>query len=302
MTTIRPRDTAFGSLRADLAELVAYAPLLRQMFIRDWLNRYRSSTSAVALSMVAPLIQVLVMTFAVEFVLNAGPRNLSVYILCATIPFGFFQTSIMSAFTGIDVIQPLVKRMYFPREVFVISYVTINFVQMLLSLLVFLVYRYAIMPLFLPWPGPPPMEVLWLPVLMLLAYMLTLGTALFTSALFFYFEDVRFMINVVLSLMFYLVPILYYPENIFYSHKIASPWLRSAIYHVYLANPLAWIVDAFKQIFFGQQIISQRGHSHLLSAPFDYRYFAINTILSCLVLIGGYLFFNQMKWKFAERP
>jgi ABC-type polysaccharide/polyol phosphate export permease len=65
---------------------------------------------------------------------------------------------------------------------------------------------------------------------------------------------------------------------------------------------MAWIVTAFKQIFFGRQIISQRGHQAILSAPFDYRYFAITTVTTLIIFVGGYLFFNQMKWKFAERP
>ena len=233
------------------------------MLVREWLSRYRSSPSAVAFSMIAPLVQVLVMTLAVGFILNAGPKNLSAYIMCATIPFGFFQTSMMSAFTSIDAMQPLVKRVYFPLEIFVITYVTVNFTQMLLSLFVFIVYRYIILVPFYGWPGPPTHDIFLLPALMLLTYLLTLGSCFFSTAIFFFFEDVRFFINIFLGLLFYLVPILYFAENIFYSTKITSPFIRSLIYHVYLANPIAWIVTAFKQIFFGQQIISQRGH-HLL--------------------------------------
>jgi len=252
--------------------------------------------------MIAPLIQALVMTIAVSFILNAGPRNLSAYIVCATIPYSFLQASIMSSFSGIDAIQPLVKRIYFPREIFVITLVTVNFFQMLLALFTFLIYRYVILVPFYGWPGAPPHEILLLPLLILLTYMLTLGIAFFACALFFYYEDIRFMVNITLNLTFYLVPILYFAENIFYSNKIASPGLRSLIYHVYLANPIAWLVTAFKQVFFGQQIISERHQHILLSAPFDYRYLAITTLTTSLVLFGGYLFFNQMKWKFAERP
>jgi ABC-type polysaccharide/polyol phosphate export permease len=272
------------------------------MFIRAWLGRYRSSKSAVVISMVAPLVQVLVMTFAVRYILNAGPANLSVYILCASIPYGFFQASIMSAFSSIDAMQPMVKRMYFPREIFVITDVSINFVQMLFALGAFLVYRYGIMTLISGWPGLPPHEVFLLPALLLLTYLLTLGIALFTSAVFFYFEDVRFMINLLLNLMFYLMPILYFAENINYTTRIGSASLRWWIYHLYLANPMAWIVTAFKQMFFGQQIISARGASPILSAPFDYRYFAITTLTTLLIFALSYLFFNRMKWKFAERP
>ncbi len=242
------------------------------------------------------------MTYAVEFIMNAGPKNLSVYILCASIPYGFFQMSIMSAFSGIDAMQPMVKRVYFPREIFVITDVTINFVQMLFAIVVFVVYRYVVVVPFVGWPGPIPHEILLLPLILMLSYFLTLGVSLFTSAVFFYFEDVRYMVNLLLGFMFYLLPILFFAENINYSGKIASPGLRWWIYHIYLANPMAWIVTAFKQIFFGQQIISQRHKHNLLSAPFDYRYFAIATVTTACIFLGSYVFFNHMKWKFAERP
>jgi ABC-type polysaccharide/polyol phosphate export permease len=252
--------------------------------------------------MLVPLFQVAIMTFAISFIMGAGPSNLSAYLLCATIPFGFFQSSVMAGFTGIDIMQPLIKRIYFPREIFVVTSVTVNFIQMVLALLVFLLYRYGIMAAIHGWPGMPPREVLWLPVLMLLTYGLTLGASLFTAAAFFYFEDVRFLVNIFLSLLFYMVPILYFAENIYYSTRIASPLVRTLVYHLYLANPIAWLVMAFKQIFFGQQIISARGAPLLMSAAFDYRYFALTIVTTLCFLVGGYLFFNHMKWKFGERP
>jgi lipopolysaccharide transport system permease protein len=253
--------------------------------------------------MVSPLIQVLVMTFAVSYILAAGPKNFSAYALCGTIPFGFFSQSLMSSFTGIDAMQPLIKRIYFPREIFVITTVSVNFVQMVLSLFVFLFYRYGILVLVAGhWPGWPPREVILLPALMLLTYLLTLGASLFTSAAFFYFEDVRFLISVFLGLLFYMVPILYFAENIVYSKKITSDAIRWWVYHLYLANPIAWLVTAFKQIFFGPQIISKPGAPLLLSAPFDFRYLLITCMSTLVILFAGYIFFNTMKWKFAERP
>jgi lipopolysaccharide transport system permease protein len=301
-TIIRPRSSPFVHLGSDFRELIAYRHLISSLFVREFKGRYRSSPSAIAFSLIAPLIQVAVMTIAIGFILNAGPKNLSAYILCATIPFGFFQASLMAGFSGIDLMQGLIKRIYFPREIFVITTVSVNFIQMVLSLLVFLVYRYGILVFVAGWPGMPPREVLWLPVLMLLTYFVTLGASLFTAAAFFYFEDVRFLVNIFLNLLFYLVPILYFAENIYYSNRISSHLIRSVIYHLYLANPIAWLVTAFKQIFFGQQIISQRGQPLLMSAAFDYRYFALTILSTIVFLVCGYVFFNSMKWKFAERP
>ncbi len=70
-----------------------------------------------------------------------------------------------------------------------------------------------------------------------------------------FYEDVKFILNIVMGFLFYLLPIIYFAENIFFSSRI-PPALRWWAYHLYLANPLAWIITAFKQIFFGVQNIA----------------------------------------------
>ena len=86
-------------------------------------------------------------------------------------------------------------------------------------------------------------------------FLLTLGAAFFVATANVFYEDVKFILNIVLGFLFYLLPIIYFAENIFFSSRI-PPSLRWSVYHLYLANPLAWIITAFKQIFFGVQNIA----------------------------------------------
>ena len=89
-----------------------------------------------------------------------------------------------------------------------------------------------------------------------------------------------------MGFLFYLLPIIYFAENIVYSARIPH---RSALghtlawwlYHLYLLNPLAWIITAFKQIFFGVAVISNVNAPQVLyNAPFDWRYLLITTATS----------------------
>ena len=104
-----------------------------------------------------------------------------------------------------------------------------------------------------------------------------------------------------MSFLFYLTPIIYFAENIFFSSRIPERW-RSAAYHLYLGNPLAWLVTAYKQIFFQKVNIANRGSEQIMSASFDVRYFFIALVTSSLICLAGYAHFNAYKWRFTERP
>ncbi len=290
-----------AGLAANLRELWRYRHLVRTLVERDLRVRYKNSVLGIAWTMVNPLIQVVVLTVAVGYILGSGPKNLSAYIFCATLPWTFFQTAVLDSSSSVLVKLPLLKKVYFPREIPLIATVCQNFVQFGISLVVFIVYRWGLTTVVYGWPGLPPREILWLPALVLMLFLLTLGVSFFVCAANVFYEDVKFIVATGMTFLFYLMPIIYFPENIFFSARIPARWHWWA-YHLYLANPLAWIVTAFRQVFFPPAIISARGAAPVHSAPFDYRYFAIAAALSVAVCLAGYSYFNARKWKFTERP
>jgi len=257
----------------------------------------------IAWTMVNPLVQVFVLTVAISFILGAGPHNLSAYIFCATIPWTFFQTSILDSSTSVLAKLGLLKKVYFPREIPLIATVCQNFVQFLISLGIFIVYRFVFIPLVFGGNVAPPPALLWLPVVIVILFLLTLGTAFFVATLNVFYEDVKFILTLTMGFLFYLLPIIYFAENIRYAARIHSASGRWWAYHLYLANPMAWIITAFKQMFFGVAIISNADAPQpIYSAPFDWRYLLVTAVTSVAVCLGGYAFFNSRKWKFTERP
>ena len=288
-------------LRAELAELWQFRHLVRTLVERDLRVRYKNSVLGIAWTMVSPLIQVLVLTIAIGYILGSGPKNLSAYIFCATIPWTFFQTAILDSSTSVLAKLGLLKKVYFPREIPLIATVCQNFVQFLISLGIFMVYRWVLTPLLHGGNVAPPLAILWLPVLVTDLFLLTLGAAFFVATANVFYEDVKFIISLTMGFLFYLLPVIYFAENVFYSPRIPTN-LQFWAYHLYLANPLAWLITAFKQVFFGQSVISNVNTPVVLGAPFDWRYLLLATVSSLLVCLWGYSFFNGHKWKFTERP
>jgi lipopolysaccharide transport system permease protein len=305
-TVVIQARTSNPSLWSELTELWRYRHLVRTLVERDLRVRYKNSVLGIAWTMVSPLIQVLVLTIAIEYILGSGPKNLSAYIFCATIPWTFFQTAILDSSTAVLAKLGLLKKVYFPREIPLIATVCQNFVQFLISLGIFMVYRWVLTPLLHGGNVAPPLAILWLPVLIADLFLLTLGAAFFVATANVFYEDVKFIISLIMGFLFYLLPIIYFAENVAYSAHIIKLLGIKVVwwaYHLYLAVPLVWLITAFKQVFFGKAIISNTNAPAIVfSAPFDWRYLLIATTLSVLVCLWGYSFFNSHKWKFTERP
>ena len=303
---IQARSGSLG-LVEEARELWRFRHLVRTLVERDLRVRYKNSVLGIAWTMINPLVQVFVLTVAVSFILGAGPRNLSAYIFCATIPWTFFQTAVLDSSTSVLAKLGLLKKVYFPREIPLIATVCQNFVQFLISLGVFVVYRFVFTPLLHGGNVAPPLALLWLPVVIVILFLLTLGTAFFVATLNVFYEDVKFILTLTMGFLFYLMPIIYFAENVLYSprlprrvflHESLAWW----VYHLYLANPLAWIITAFRQMFFGIQVISKPGDLAYSSAAFNWHYLLITACLSIAFCLGGYAFFNSRKWGFTERP
>ncbi len=287
----------------ELAELWQFRHLVRTLVERDLRVRYKNSVIGIAWTMINPLIQVFVLTIAISYILGSGPKNLSAYIFCATLPWTFFQTAIFDSSSSVLAKLGLLKKVYFPREIPLIATVCQNFVQFVISLGVFMLYRWVLTPLLHGGNVTPPLVILWLPVLVADLFLLTLGVAFFVSTANVFYEDVKFIINLVMGFFFYLMPVIYFAENVFYSPRIPLH-LQKLAYDLYLLNPLAWLITAFKQVFFGVADISNVSAPlpHHLSAPFDWRFLLLTTAASVLVCLWGYSFFNRHKWNFTERP
>jgi lipopolysaccharide transport system permease protein len=285
----------------ELRELFRYRELIGILVRRELRLRYKNSVLGFFWSLLPLILQVLVLSVVVKFIYGVGPRALSAYILCAYIPWNFFQNGLLDSSSSVLAQYGLLKKVYFPREILPIATVLGNGIHLLLALGVFFVYRYGLTTLLFGWPGPPPREILWLPVLMLINLLLVLGLSFFLSALNVFHEDIKFIAQSVLNLAFFALPIAWFTEQVFYSTHIPVA-LRHPLIVLYNANPISWLISAYRQVLLGPTVLGYRGPVAIMTAPFDYRYFGLATLTSVLIALGGYAYFNRRKWQFVERP
>ena len=97
-------------------------------------------------------------------------------------PWTFFNTSVQGGSTCIRAQSDMVKKIYFPREVIPISYVTSAFVNMLLSFII-VFFAELISGYWFNFKA-----LIFLPLIIIFEYMLALGIAFIVSELRFILE------------------------------------------------------------------------------------------------------------------
>lgn len=280
----------------ELKELWRFRELLYSLVERELRIRYKNSFLGFFWSLLNPLITVAVMTLVFKNFLGNETANLGAYVLAAYLPFMFFQVCLMDSAQSILVALPLVKKIYFPRETLPLAMIISNFIHLLLALLVF--FLYLIVWVWLPNPGDFPISkmVVFLPVLLVIHLALATGLSLLVAALNTFYEDVKYIVNVLLYLLFFATPVMYFSENVFLRFK-EQPWA----YTLYHLNPVAMLCTGYRKVLLDPQPVVM-GKDSVDALPLDWGLLAACAVTSFAVLWLGYAVFNRLKWRFVERP
>jgi len=291
-------------MRAELKELWRFRELLFAMVERELRIRYKNSALGFFWSLLNPLVTVAVMTFVFKYVMQNETENFSAYILAAYLPFIFLQLCLLDSAQSILIALPVVRKVYFPREIMPLSAVLSNFIHLVLAMLVFLAYLFILYAVTGFQSNPFTWRLLFLPVLLVVNLILATGLSLLISAYNVFYEDVKYVVSVGLYLAFFLTPIMYFSETVFYALKKfgkTGEW----IYTAYHCNPVAMLSTAYRKTLVppGKMKVVENGAViDIQPLPFNWWLFAVCVLVSVAVLIYGYSVFNRLKWRFVERP
>lgn len=253
-----------------LKEIYAYRQMIFSLVKKDLRGRYKGSVLGFLWTFINPLMQLVVYTFVFTYIMKAGIDKYYLYLFVALIPWIFFSSAITGGSSSIVAQKDLIKKIYFPREVIPISYVTSCFVNMLLCfLIIFPVMVISGISL-------NPLALLCLPVIMIVEYFLALGMAMLSSAVTVYFRDLEHILGIITMVWMYMTPI-------FYSIDMIPEKLRF-VYHI---NPMSSVISCYRDVLYYAQVPDL---TSLLEA----------VVLGALFLVLGMLAFGKLKKGFAE--
>lgn len=251
-------------------EIYAYREMIFSLVRRDLNGRYKGSALGFLWTFINPLLQLGVYTLVFSVIMRNGIEDFYLFLFVALVPWIFFSTSIAGGSSCIWAQQDMVKKIYFPREVLPISFVTSQFVNMLLSLVV------VLLVLLISGKGVNFIALLYLPLIMLVEYLLALSMTMFTSAVTVYLRDIEYLLGIITMAWQFLTPVMYSMDQV-----------PKNLRFVFLLNPMTPVIIAYRDILYYKKV------------P-EVSTLALATLFGFVMLLFGCLVFGRLKRHFAE--
>ncbi len=253
-----------------IQELYAYREMIFSLVRRDLKGRYKGSALGFLWTFINPLLQLGVYTLVFSVIMRNGIEDYYLFLFVALIPWIFFSTSLAGGSSCIWAQKDMVKKIYFPREILPISFVTSQFVNMLLSLIVVLIV------LIVSGKGLNPIALLYLPVIMLVEYLMALSVAMLSSAITVYLRDVEYILGIITMAWQFLSPVMYSVEQV--------PEKMLPLFNL---NPMTPVIVAYRDILYYGEAPKLETLIHAV-------------VFGVVVLIIGIVVFGKLKRHFVE--
>lgn len=246
--------------------------LLWHMTVRHLRGQYKQSVLGYAWAFVNPLSQMLILSFVFSIILRIPSQNVPypLFLLVGLVPWIFFSSTVSSATDSVVGAASLVTKVYFPREVLPTAAMLTKLVDLGFGILI-------LIGLMVYFGHPPEWTAVWLPVLFFIHILFMLGLAFPLAALNVFFHDVRFLVGVVLTMWFYMTPVIYPVELVPDRYRI-----------LFDLNPNSLFINAYRRVLL-------EGTGPGLDRVF------LGTVIALLTFLIGYYLFKRMESGFADR-
>jgi lipopolysaccharide transport system permease protein len=219
-------------------ELWQYRELFRVLAWRDLSVRYKQTIIGIAWALVRPLLTMSIFTTifgSLAKLPSDGTTPYALMVFAGMLPWTFFSSGLSDAANSLVTNANLISKVYFPRMIVPAATLVVALVDFLIS--------FCIMAAMMIWYGLfPGWEIVALPWFLAMAFIATLGPALWIAALNVKYRDFRFLIPFLVQLGLYLSPVG------FTSNIVPTHWRI-----VYSLNPIVGVIDGFRWCLLGGQ-------------------------------------------------
>lgn len=227
---IGPPSFSGVQIFAGLSALIHYSDLLFVLSSFRLKVRYKQSVLGWAWAVLQPLTLMAIYTFIFAHVtkVNTAGTPYSIFVLSGLLPWIFFSSSIANAVHGIVAHPGLLTKMYFPREIIPLSYITPGIVDLLVGLVILsaMLARYHI---------APTRNLLYAVPMLLILGSFAAGISLFLCAVHVQFRDVGLALPFVLQVWMFATPVVYSLQAI-----------PARFRQLYMLDPCAVAIEGFR--------------------------------------------------------
>ena len=266
-----------GWVSLQLKELWEYRELLYFLVWRDVKVRYKQTVLGAAWAIIQPFFTMVVFTIFFGRMAKVGSDGLPypIFSYAGLLPWTLFAHGLSQSSNSLVGSSGLIKKVYFPRLVIPISSVLSGVVDFVIAFSVLL----GMMAWYGIWPNG---AVVFLPLLLLLAFATALGVGMWLSALNVQFRDIRYVVPFFVQLWLFVTPVIYPSSKVIpYIEKLGLPgWILGL-------NPMAGVVEGFRWALLSTS--TTPGPIILTSS-----------LVALSLLISGTFYFRRMEKTFAD--
>ncbi len=232
-----------------LAEYRGTHELVGNLVLRDLRSRYKRSVFGWGWSLLNPLATIAIYWIIFGQLLKVVPpigdpsglRSFVMFLICGLLPFRFLSDGMTMGSDALLSNANLIKKVYFPRELLVISTVGALLVSFLIELGVLSALLLIAGNMVLP----------WFPVVLLvigLSVCFVLGIGFLLAPLNVYLRDVKHLVAIALQVLFYSAPIVY-PISLVPQRSVILG-MDLPLRDIYELNPLVTMVSLYRDVLY----------------------------------------------------
>jgi homopolymeric O-antigen transport system permease protein len=219
-------------------DLWRYRELFYVLAWRDIAVRYKQTAIGAAWALIRPFLTMVIFTVVfgrIAKLPSDGSAPYALMVFAGMLPWTFFSTGLSEASNSLIGNANLISKVYFPRLIVPTATVVVAFADFLVSfvILVGMMAWYRFLP---GW------QILALPGFILLAFLASIGPALWITALNVKYRDFRYVIPFIVQLGLYVSPVG------FSSSVVPAQWRL-----LYSLNPMVGVIDGFRWCILGGQ-------------------------------------------------
>ena len=262
---------------------IQFRELIWALAWKNIIVRYKQAYLGLGWAILRPVALMLMFSLVRAFVqIDSGAIPYPILTFAALMPWMLFQDATSEGVSSVVQNATLIRKIYFPREVFPITAVFTKLIEFAISILI-------LAGLMVYYKVAPSIHIFWVPLLVLYVILVALSLCFIGAAVNVYFRDVSNAMPIALSLLMYASPVIY-PLSLV-KRKLLEEHIagdRSGLlYTLYTANPLAGIIDSFQRVV-------------LLGLPPDFTSLVPGVVVTLVALPVSYLIFKNAEAYFAD--
>ncbi len=208
--------------------------LIRELALKDLKIRYSRPALGFLWAFLSPFLMVGIFYFIFGIILKAKTENVPfvLYLMSGVFPWIFFQEAITRSVTSLMDNKNLIRESRFPHYLVPVSIGITSLVNFIPSLLILIMTSFFVLK-------GLTIAIFLLPFVIMIHFFIIAGLSIIFSILYVRWRDLKYFLDSVLLLLFYLTPACY-------SLSVARGSFSGTLFKMYLYNPLVGILELYR--------------------------------------------------------